>query len=177
MQSIINEILKLTVNKMCDFVKHFHRRDTMLICILTAWGNVIFSVCPPLGGGGGGVAVQSLHHWARGSPRLFLRSVIPPGWTGLGYSWGKTGLEYPPGPGTGLGYPLGQDRTGVTNRQDRTGVPLWPGQDSIPLQAGQDWDTPPPPPPRDKMTERVLAARRAACLVQFPAGGLSCCFC
>ena len=111
----------------------------------------VFTLFHPHPGGGGGYP----------SPRFFPRSFLgryPSPGLGVPHPW--WGIPIPGQKGMGCSQP-GQD--GVPPSQD-WGNPLpQPGQDGVP--PGQDWGTP-LPPPLNRTAERVLATRRAVCLLR-----------
>ena len=121
-------------------------RIRLLSCFLTTrvrsttGGSVFTGVCLLTQWGGGGVLQSQVLSQISG-PRSF------PGRGGW-YPPAKTGLEYPL---PGMGYPPGQDRTGVHP------LPSW------------DWVNPPPPPPPPR-TGYVVGGMPLA----VSRGGLSC---
>ena len=116
---------------------------------------------------GGGTPVPGPFPVWYPSPRLFLRSLVPGGYSSSGFFLRALVLKIL-SVGSWLGVlpvPVGRyPRTGASPPpvRPRLGYP----------QPEQGWGTPPPPTlvrtgiPLDRTAERVLATRRAACLIR-----------
>ena len=103
--------------------------------------------------------------WDRGVPQSHVR-ISQSQAEGTPYQVG-----YPPSKDWGT--PLARTGMGYPPGQDRTGVPSWPGHVWVPptphLWPGQDWGN--PPPKTAQQSKYLLSGGRYACCVH--TGGLS----
>ena len=133
----------------------------------------MFSVCPPLGGGGG-VPQSLILSWVSG-PMSFLGMGYPPARSGWGTPPARSGWGTPSA-GSGWSTPPpqpGQD--GILRMAKSTWGTPSPGQDGVPPgQVRMGYFPPPPAPKTEQLSKHLLRGRRCASCVH--TGGLSCFF-